>query len=438
MASRASSQACAISPEHTPSQLLQSAIQIPPGLQRHTKIDTGAMSKPSIPAWQRTATTDPPSSSADEQPKPENAAEDSTKPVADEPVEAEATEKVSSDTELLEQASRFLEDANIRDAPRERKAVFLQAKGVSPEDIETLLGKAIPEDASPDLEAAGARAWSTTPPRPAPPPQPREIPPIVTYPEFLAQTETPPPLITTKRLATTAYAAGGLMATLYGLSKYIIAPMVHDLAEARHDFAEHTQEQLVELNKKLVTQVSVDPAAKVKKTTSEMGDDVSEADSDPTELYHRDYGTQTTPNLSRRPSLAETDAHPTVTAHENRLNIITSHLNEIAANRTNNRVSYDSLQTKVSDLTSYLNDMSYQNQYYSSMGGAYGANFGIFSNADGKKDQIDVLKQDIRAVKGVFLSARNFPTGGQRLPGSRTPPSAMPTGRTTPPIAAGR
>ena len=228
------------------------------------------------------------------------------------------------------------------------------------------------------------------------------------------------------------------MATVYGLSKYIIAPMAHSLAEARHDFAAHTQEQLVVLNKKLGEAVSVDPANKVKKTTSEIGDNVSEADSDPTELYHRDYGTQTTPNLSRRPSLVETDAHPTVTAHEKRLKIITSHLNELASNRTSNRVSHDSLQTKVSDLTSYLNDMSYQNQYYSNMNGLYGGTYGLPSGKDGKKDQIDVLKQDIRAVKGVFLSARNFPTGGPRTPGSSTPPTAMPTGRRAPPMPTGR
>lgn len=228
------------------------------------------------------------------------------------------------------------------------------------------------------------------------------------------------------------------MATIYGLSKYIIAPMAHTLAESRHDFAAHTQEQLQELNKKLGDSVSIDPATKVKKSTSEMGDDVSEADSDPTELYHRDYGTQTTPNLSRRPSIADTDAHPTVTAHEKRLKIIASHLNEIAANRTNGRVSQDSLQTKVSDLTTYLNDMSYQNQYYSSMGGLYGGSYGLPSGKDGKKDQIEILKQDIRAVKGVFLSARNFPTGGPRTPGSRTPPTAMPTGRQTSPMPTGR
>ena len=139
------------------SQPLQSASHTSPTVPDRDVV----MSKPSIPAWQRTATTDPPSLSADEQPKPENAAEDSTKPVAEEPGSVDATGEDLPSTDLLEQARRFLEDDNIRDAPRERKAVFLQAKGVSPDDIETLLGKAIPENASPDLEAAGARAWST-------------------------------------------------------------------------------------------------------------------------------------------------------------------------------------------------------------------------------------------------------------------------------------
>lgn len=119
------------------------------------------MSKPAIPAWQRTATTDPPTLSAEQEPKPENAAEDSTKPVAEDFTRQEAAGEDAQKTDLLHQASRFLEDPNIRGAPREKKVVFLQAKGVSSEDIETLLGKAISQGASPDLEAAGARAWST-------------------------------------------------------------------------------------------------------------------------------------------------------------------------------------------------------------------------------------------------------------------------------------
>lgn len=119
------------------------------------------MSKPSIPVWQRTATTDPPSLPAEQEPKPENAAEDSTKPVAEEPASQEVAEKDTKGTDLLEQASRFLEDPNIRNAPRGKKAVFLQAKGVSPEDIETLLGRTIQDETSSDMEEAGARAWST-------------------------------------------------------------------------------------------------------------------------------------------------------------------------------------------------------------------------------------------------------------------------------------
>lgn len=212
------------------------------------------------------------------------------------------------------------------------------------------------------------------------------------------------------------------MATLYGFSKYIVAPMTQNLTEARHDFAAHTQEQLTEFNKRLGESVSVDPATQAKNKATDAADDVSEADSDPTELYHRDYGTQTTPELSRRPSVATNDPEPVVTGHENRLRIIKSHLQELESTRSNDTASANSLKTKVSDLTSYLSEMSYQNQYYSNMNGLYGSNYGLASVKDGKNDQIEVLKNDIRAVKGVFLSARNFPTGGRNT-------SPMPTGR---------
>jgi hypothetical protein len=211
------------------------------------------------------------------------------------------------------------------------------------------------------------------------------------------------------------------MATIYGLSKYIIAPMTQNLTDSRHEFAKHTQEQLDDFTKRLSEAVSVDPATNIKIKTSDAADDVSEADSDPTELYHRDYGTQTTPQLSRRPSTSNaTDPEPMVTAHEKRLKIIKSHLQELETTRSGDTTSADSLRTKVSDLTTYLSEMSYQNQYYSSMNGFYGANYGISGAKDGKNDQIDVLKNDIRAVKGVFLSARNFPVGGRSIPPTST------------------
>lgn len=196
--------------------------------------------------------------------------------------------------------------------------------------------------------------------------------------------------------------------------------MTHGLSESRCDFASHTQEQLKELNQRLRKAVSVDPASKVK-PLEDAADDVSEADSDPTELYHRDYGTQTTPNLSRRPS-ASADPHPTVTAQENRLKIIKSHLQELQTTNSSQSTSRDAVRTKVSDLTTYLTEMDYQNQYYPGTG-RYGSTFGWSNgNQEFKNDQIEALKNDIRAVKGVFLSARNFPVGGRNV----TP---IPTGR---------
>ncbi|KAL1792600.1 hypothetical protein ACET3X_009107 [Alternaria dauci] len=382
--------------------------------------------KPAIPDWQRASADDAAASPEPEQARAQDAAEAPT-PTEDDIQGEDGGEQPPQGSELLEQASRFLEDATIRDAPREKKVAFLQSKGVRTEDIETLLGKEPQENTHTDLEDVGQRAWSATPSKPAevsevtsqardtPPPPPREIPPIVTYPEFLANTEKPPPLITTQRLATTAYVTGGLIATMYGLSKYIIAPMTHSLAESRQEFASHTHEQLKELNSRLGKAVSVDPASKVK-AIADAADDVSEADSDPTELYHRDYGTQTTPNLSRRPSTSAADPHPTVTAQENRLKIIKSRLQELDTNRTNDGKSRDALRTKVSDLTTYLTEMDYKNQYYPSMG-RYGSSF-TWSGSGGtaQSDQMEVLKNDIRAVKGVFLSARNFPVGGRGAP----------------------
>ncbi|CAE7025637.1 hypothetical protein P3342_005627 [Pyrenophora teres f. teres] len=406
--------------------------------------------KPSIPAWQRASADNAASSSPPEQ-EDASAQQQSVEaptPTEDDVESEDGGVQLSESSEsgdLLEQASRFLDDPAIRDAPREKKVAFLESKGVSAGDIETLLGDKMEEGDSSEQsvveqspieerepehveEHVEEQAWPSSPPRAASAPeyqsQPREIPPIVTYPEFLASTEKPPPLITTSRLVNTAYITGGLMASIYGLSKFIIAPMTEKLAESRQDFASHTQAQLKEFNERLGKAVSVDPATKVI-AIKDVPDDVSEADSDPTELYHRDYGTQTTPNLSRRPSTSSpSDPHPTVTAHENRLKIIKTHLQEMETTSKSSNTSRDALRTKVSDLTSYLSEMDYQSQYYPNMG-RYGSNFSWMSGNSGsaKNDQIEVLKGDIRAVKGVFLSARNFPTGWNA--------PQIPTGRAT-------
>lgn len=135
--------------------------------------------KPAIPAWQRASTdaSSSPPQSQTQQNSPERSTEAPTPTEEDveEPVEApKPTEEDVVDVNdesaqpdevsLLEQASRFLDDPTIRDAPREKKVAFLQSKGIQPEDIDTLLGVSAQENESVDLDEVGHRAWSTVRP----------------------------------------------------------------------------------------------------------------------------------------------------------------------------------------------------------------------------------------------------------------------------------
>tara|TARA_R110002003_G_scaffold41_23_gene3013 strand:- start:15471 stop:15890 length:420 start_codon:yes stop_codon:yes gene_type:complete len=125
--------------------------------------------KPKIPSWQRasadqpsTSSTDPnvaiaPTPTEDDLEQPER----STSPVAVAPTPTEDDVEESDSTSLLDQARRFLDDATIRDAPRDKKIAFLEAKGVHARDIETLLGTAPGGDSHVNLEEAGERSWST-------------------------------------------------------------------------------------------------------------------------------------------------------------------------------------------------------------------------------------------------------------------------------------
>jgi hypothetical protein len=55
---------------------------------------------------------------------------------------AEPSSAAVSRSELLEQASRFLEADEIREASRGRKVAFLESKGLTNEEIQKLLGDA--------------------------------------------------------------------------------------------------------------------------------------------------------------------------------------------------------------------------------------------------------------------------------------------------------
>jgi len=157
-------------------------------------------------------------------------------------------------------------------------------------------------------------------------------------------------------------------------------------------------------------------------------DDELSVTTDPTELFHRDFGTQTSPSLSRRPSGAglggkmgaEKEAS-TAEWHATRLGSIKANVKELVDSAENSIAAGSTLQAKVTDLNEYLQELRYGAATHYAFGGAggYGGFGGGVSSGGsagvgggygkGKDDAVESLKAEIRSVKGVFLNVRNFP-----------------------------
>ena len=202
-----------------------------------------------IPAWQRSSPTEA-SSSISTAPNPE-------KPRVDE--------------YTLEAAQKFLDDETIRKEPRDRKIAFLKEKGLENDAIQSLLGyhqagaNSTPEsdlktvhDSTTTAVSKEAAQPEIEPPEKSMVPQneKRDVPPIITYPEFLLRPQKPPPLVTAQRLVYAAYAFAGISTLTYGVSKFVIQPMLDSLTSAREELAFTALQDLEKLNAKLETTVS--------------------------------------------------------------------------------------------------------------------------------------------------------------------------------------
>ncbi|KAJ6008453.1 hypothetical protein N7540_012429 [Penicillium herquei] len=430
---------------------------------------------PSIPSWQR----QPASPSGDQSPaQSESPSPSPSSDVAPAPISRE---------DLINQAARFLEDESIRDSSTDRKVAFLESKGLNSEEIQQLLGVSrnleatsssasttedkaqdTPETSSSSSTVASeatipstettqlpsqASSQQTTMSQPrastatsASPLTRRDEPPIITYPEFLFQPAKPPPLVTMQSILYTIYGAAGLGASIYGASEYLVKPMLANLTSARHELAETAQTNLQKLNEKLEQTVSVIPAhlttrkGKSSDEDTEEDNDSESITSDPTELFHRDIGTQTTPDVSSSSTSLESaskegDVKPAdapvlaVSNHMNRLENIQSQLKEVNDVEKESSSLDDSLRTSLNDLHHYLDGIIYAAPSY-----ATGASYGLFSGGSGsgsngtspgvrksEEDAIASFKAEIRGVKGALLSARNFPASrGGRLGGLTT------------------
>lgn len=389
-----------------------------------------------IPAWQRSQKPlqvegknemrpeNTPSSSATAESEPKEVPIPSPEPEAEDSATS-TEESVPTDAQLRENVKSFLQDPAVKDAPMEKKRAFFESKGIPKDMVEEVLKAEEAGFTASDFEGFKQQQQQQGPPEiKTPPPRPQQQqasgPPIIMYPEHLEEAHKPPPLITPSRLVNTAYFVGGLAALIYGASKYLVTPMSASLTEARHDFAAHSQGKVDEMNLRLEKLVSKVPAGAKTITAADenaAGEDDDSETSDPTELYHRDMGTQTSPAQSRRSSSSsDSISKPTkkdpIAYQSNGLSILSSHLNEMlnASNKVEsaNKERQDSLNKLRHNVDGML---------YGSMAGLNVWNQTEDAAKKREKeaqDAMEDLKKEIRGVKGVLLSAKRFPgPGGQ-------------------------
>ncbi|KAK0639244.1 peroxisomal membrane anchor protein conserved region-domain-containing protein [Cercophora newfieldiana] len=329
------------------------------------------------------------------------------------PVEAGESEPNKDAPATLEQARRFLEDPEVQKQTPARKIEFLRSKGLSESDVEELL-KNVSQEPQTEPPVVDRAAVS----QPEPPSQvattqtaekKEDRPPIITYPEFLTKPVRPPPLMTVNGFLNTLYAFGGFSTLLYGTSKFVLEPMVGSLTEARVSFHETAKDDLTKLVEKLETVVSeIPPSAKAANHTDEHHDDDAKSTyEDPTELFHRDIGVQT--SLPPSPAVSDYETSPPEPASHQQARRLT----ELVASVKTISDGLVGQTEDLGDVKSLLDVFREELDQLSSVhaGLDYGSGFSMYGSASRNEpdDEIKKAKENIRRVKGVLLSTRSFP-----------------------------
>ncbi|CAD6566865.1 MAG: hypothetical protein ASARMPREDX12_008852 [Alectoria sarmentosa] len=360
-----------------------------------------------IPSWQRQEPSTMP-------PQPDNAP----------PREQTEQQPLGPRASLIEQASQFLQEDSIRDAPIERKKLFLESKGLTELEIDDLLEiqhtpeETVMEDygierreiSQPTTGATPQQHTATTTTTTSPVPEERppdtlskDTAPIITYPEFLLHAQKPAPLITANRLLTSLYIATGAATTIYGTSKYVAEPMVASLTSARHSLLEGAGANINTLNKKLESTVSKAPErAPHPKEEEEDSDADSTSSSDGARFFRRSAGTQTSPpRLSRSNSSASSDPDEALSPSQDHTSALLGIHSKLSDLLPSDGEPANPLGDSIKELRAYLQKLPH----------ADSMNLGGKAGKKGEMDAVASVKAEIRGVKGVLLSARNFPSG---------------------------
>ena len=186
-----------------------------------------------------------------------------------------------------------------------------------------------------------------------------------------------------------------------------MAPMVESLTKSRHSLAETTQSNLDKLLDRLSGLVSETPPTISRLSLKDTQRDRSEteSDGDPTELFSRDVGVQTSLPSSPAPSYPGTPGAPqgTVDSHVESLQKIWTYAEEANSAGHSEERNITDLRLSIAVLREYLDNLAYIPPAYSYNG------FPSATNAGKEEDEISRVKASIRGVKGVLLSARSFP-----------------------------
>jgi hypothetical protein len=184
--------------------------------------------------------------------------------------------------------------------------------------------------------------------------------------------------------------------------------MVASLSESRHDFYSHSQSKVDDFNARLSNLVSKVPDLSKDQDGNRPtdSDDLDSITSDPTELYHRDMGTQTDINPPSTSHKSTTPSSSDSLASLTTLNSLTTHLNTLLDSTAKNATTAQERITSIQTLRNYLDTLCYASSGLSTWNTTVDKN-----GANGKsEDAVEELKKEIRNVKGVLLSAKRFPS----------------------------
>ena len=209
--------------------------------------------------------------------------------------------------------------------------------------------------------------------------------------------------------------------------------MLDALTDARHSLFETASSNLERLNEKLSSVVSVLPSSHPYNHGGDPAhngaaavEDVESITSDPTELFHRDTGTQTSAPIS--PALSSDSSSPVhdgtdrptrIVSQEGSLRSLHTHLASALASSHRVADSDETLEHSVQFLQHYLEGVRFgrlrpPRPMSSAAARQSGMVAGQAGSDDGTgEDEIAKVKAEIRGFKGALLSAKNFPSGGR-------------------------